>query len=115
MWISDESAYVKDSANYHNIAIRDGHQCIRMRHNEDGWRAVDEWCGHNIDFACEFACNKGATKLQCKLKLILMSYFPIILVVNPKFICMDEPTNVLDADNDYTGNDELWVVGSNVT
>ena len=44
-----------------------------------------------------------------------MSYFPIILVVNPKFICMDEPTNVLDADNDYTGNDEIWVVGSNVT
>ena len=60
---------------------------------------------------------KGDTHahLQCMIKLILMSYFPIILAVNPKFICMDEPTNVLDADNNYTGNDELWAVGSNVT
>ena len=63
MWISDESAYVKDSANYHTIVIGDGHQCIRMRQsNLDGWRAVDAWCGHGIDFACEFICNKGDTK-----------------------------------------------------
>ena len=114
MWTSDGSAFVKNSNKY-NIDIEDGHQCIRMKHtNQDGWRAVGEWCGHIKYYACEFGCDKGNADLQHQIRMCFISYFPIS-VVYPKLICMDKPTNVLNADNDYTGNDELWAVGSNVT
>ena len=114
MWTSDESAFVKNSIKYH-VDIEDGHQCIRMKHtNQDGWRADGQRCGHSIDYACEFRCDKGNADLQHMIRMSFISYFPIS-VVYPKLICMDEPTNVLNSDNDYTRNDELWAVGSNVT